>query len=130
MPKNRIANTQSPLSHHAAWRFIFFFLGGNSSRFVGGLPTPARLSTFSAFGISARAARAVEVVRRPECRKFLRHRYGDQLVQRYSFSFRELTRFFEERRLKPQHKITLPHDFPPSRGRKAMSSGFRLRVAP
>ena len=39
-----------------------------------------------------------EVVRSPECREFLRHRHVDQLVKRYPFSFRELTRFFHERR--------------------------------
>jgi hypothetical protein len=37
------------------------------------------------------------------------------LVKRYPFSFRELTRFLQERRLKPQRKITLLHDIPPNR---------------
>src|ERR1035437_4781020 len=56
-----------------------------------------------------------EVVRSPECREFLRHRHVDQLVKRYPFSYRELTRFFQERRLKSQRKITLPHDISPNR---------------
>jgi hypothetical protein len=45
--------------------------------------------------IRTRSARG-EVVRSPECREFLRHRHVDQLVKRYPFSFRELTRFFQE----------------------------------
>src|SRR5450759_357288 len=57
---DRQHTTNLRLHHHAAWRFALFFLGGNSSPFIGGLPTPARLRTFSAFGISARAARAVK----------------------------------------------------------------------
>jgi hypothetical protein len=44
--------TNRRLHHHAAWRFALFFLGGNSSPFIGGLPTPARLRSFSAFGIA------------------------------------------------------------------------------
>jgi hypothetical protein len=57
---DRQHTTNPRLHHHAAWRFALFFLGGNTSPFIGGLPTPARLRTFSAFGISARAARAVK----------------------------------------------------------------------
>jgi hypothetical protein len=64
--------------------------------------------------IRARGSRG-EVVRSPQCREFLRHRRVDQLVKRYPFSFRELTRFFQERRLKPQRKITFPHDIAPNR---------------
>ena len=37
-----------------------------------------------------------EVVRSPQCRQFFRHRNIDQLVKRHPFSFRELTRFFQE----------------------------------
>jgi hypothetical protein len=48
------------LHHHAAWLYALLFLGGSSSPFIGDLPTTARLRTFSAFGISARAARAVK----------------------------------------------------------------------
>src|ERR1039458_9287799 len=72
-------------------------------------------------GICTRGSRG-EVVRSPECREFLRHRHVDQLVKRYPFSFRELTRFFQERRLQPQRKITLPHDIPPDRKSTRLNS--------
>src|SRR6478735_2598408 len=61
-----------------------------------------------------------EIVRRPECREFLRDCHVDQLVKGYPFGFRKLTRFFQERRLQPQRKITLPHDFPPNRSIAAL----------
>src|SRR5450755_4440101 len=48
---DRQHTTNPRLHHHAAWRFALFFLAGNSSPFIGGLPTLARLRTFSAFGI-------------------------------------------------------------------------------
>jgi len=51
-PNRQVVSSGQPrLHHHAAWRFALFFLGGSSSPFLGGLPTPARLRTFSAFGI-------------------------------------------------------------------------------
>src|ERR1700688_4259017 len=80
--------TNPRLHHYAAWRFALFFLGG-SWPFIGDLPTPARWRTFSAFGTSATAARG-EVVRSPECRKFLRYRHVDQLVKRDPCSFCKL----------------------------------------
>jgi hypothetical protein len=38
--------TTPRLHHHAVCRFALFFLGGNSSPFIGGLPTPAPLEDF------------------------------------------------------------------------------------
>src|SRR5258705_11686254 len=105
----------TPSASSCRLAFCSFFFGWQFIALCRRLANTGSLEDFQRLrDIRTRSSRG-EVVRRPECREFLRHRHVDQLVKRYPFSFRELTRFFQERRLKPQRKITLPHDISPNR---------------